>query len=281
MKRSAHLAPVTLLAAVVLALPYVSGCAGGPKEAPPAAPPTVEVGSIKSIVITPEFIRFEAQIIIRNRLHETLVYDRVDYAVDLYDTEVSDLSWDGLDPGRAGGRQTVTFRFEIEMEDIAAQAVDPLAEGRLRVGFRGTVHPVASSGVGPMPFCDVLTIPIPSIPRVTFAGARGNPFGQSFRVFLDVWNPNDFLFSVHSVESYIEINDRRYDLLHTVDASNIGPNQTGTVELVMENTVGKSLSMVLNVLQSDEPEYRVGGTITARTPYGWLSIPVAVDGRAP
>ena len=281
MTRFARLPPVAVVTVVALALLYFSGCAGSPKEAPPAGPPTVEVGSIRSTVITPHFIQFEAQIVIRNRMHETLEYDRVDYAVDLYDTELSDFSWDGLDPGRPGGRQTVTFRFAVEMEDIAAQTVDLLAEGNLRVGFRGIVLPLPSSGVGPMPFRDVVIIPIPKIPAVSLARAQGNPFGSSFRVYLDVRNRNDFTLSVHSVESYVEINDRRYDLLHTVGGSDIGPDQTGSVELVMENTVGKSLSMILNVLQSEEPEYRVGGTIIARTPYGWVYIPVEVDGRNP
>jgi LEA14-like dessication related protein len=276
MNRFARATAIALLAATALVLTMYTGCAGGPKEVP-AGPPTVEVASLKSTVFTPHVIRFEGQIIIRNRMRESLDFDRVQFDVDLFDTRLFDYTWDGLDRAKPGGRQTVTFPFRIAMEDVAAQAVDLLAEGSLRVGLGGTVYPDPASGVGPMRFYDELVIPLPSIPTVTLARAYGNPLGQSFRVHLDVWNPNAFPLSVHSIESYVEVNERRYDLLHTVGRSEIGPDQTETIELTMENTIGKSLSMILNVMQSDEPTFRVGGTVTARTPYGWVYIPVEIE----
>ena len=54
-----------------------------------------------------------------------------------------------------GGRQTVTFPFQIAVADIAAQAVDLLAEGSMRVSFRGHVYPASSSGFAPIPFARI------------------------------------------------------------------------------------------------------------------------------
>jgi len=100
-------------------------------------PPTASVDQLASTVMTPEVVRFEAKVLIRNRMRSSMDFERVDYAVDLYDTELFASSFDGMKRTSGGGRQTVTFPFQIAVADIAAQAVDLLAEGSMRVSFRG------------------------------------------------------------------------------------------------------------------------------------------------
>jgi len=240
-------------------------------------PPTAVVDQLASTVMTPEVVRFQAKVVIRNRMRSSMDFERVDYAVDLYDTELFTSSFDGLKVTKGGGIQTVTLPFQIAMSDIAAQAVDLLAEGSMRVSFRGRVYPEAASGFAPIPFARTVTIPIPRIPEVSFAGTEGVPLSDSFRVILGVRNLNSFDLSVESVESYLEINERQYPLLYTLQSTHIGAGLTGTVTLHLEHTPGRSLSMVLNALQSTNPSFSVGGSITARTPYGWIYIPVRIE----
>jgi len=74
------------------------------------------------------------------------------------------------------------------MKDILDQSVGILAEGGVRVTFRGTLYPAAATGFSPAPFQETILIPLPKIPQVSFAGAEGVPFSELFRVRL---NDND------------------------------------------------------------------------------------------
>jgi hypothetical protein len=260
----------------------VLGILGCASRAPDVeAPPTAYVEQLASTVMTPEVVKFEAKVLIQNRMRASMDFERVDYAVDLYDTELFASSFADMKRTRGGGRQWVTFPFQIAVADIMAQAVDTLAEGSIRVTFRGRVYPAPSTGFGPLPFAETVVVPIPKIPEVSFEGTEGVPLSEMFRVMLRVRNRNDFDLSVQSVDSYLEINGHRYPLLHTVQATHIGEGENGIVTLQMEQTPGKSLSMILSTLESQHPTFSVGGTIAARTQYGWIYIPVRVDSSSP
>jgi len=135
-------------AAAALAL-FLAGCASqGPAV---SGPPEVSVSWFNSTVIRPELVKFEAKIVIENRMSAPLDFQRVDYAVDLLDTELFTDSFDGLKRTNGYRNQTVTFPFQIVMKDIVDQSVGILAEGGMRVTFRGTVYPAASSGFARSP----------------------------------------------------------------------------------------------------------------------------------
>jgi LEA14-like dessication related protein len=149
----------------------------------------------------------------------------------------------------------------------------------MRLTFRGTVYPAASSGWEPLRFQDTILIPLPRIPEVSFAGADGVPLSELFRVHLRVRNTNLFPLTVSSIDSYLQINRQRYALLYSEQSVDLAPGGAGTVTLRMEQTPGKTLSMALSTLQSPNPTFSLGGTIECKSPYGWIIIPVQVEDK--
>ena len=239
-------------------------------------PPTVRVSELKSLSFTPALMKFEAKILIANTMSADLDFQKVDYALDLYDQQLFADSFTGLNRVDPEGNETVTFPLQIAMSDLMAQAPDLLAEGSLRVRFRGQVFTAARFGMDPVPFEQTLTIPIPKLPALAYAGSQGEPFSDSFRLDFQVTNTNPFPFSVTSIKTFLEINGRRYSLLHTVESVEVKPGETAPVVLKMENSPGKTLSMVLNLAQNPHPEFNITGTVTFNTPYGWIFIPVTL-----
>jgi hypothetical protein len=258
---------------VVLAILFL-GCASSPDV---VEQPTVQVSQFNSTLITPQVVKFQTKVLIRNVGRAALDFDRVDYAVDLFDKELFASSFGDMLRTKGKGSQTVTFPWQISMEDILDESILLLAESGLRVRFRGVVYPDPGHGLSPMSFEDTFILPLPKIPEVVFSGADGVPMTDGFTVRLRVHNNNSFQISVNRIDSYLEINDVRYQLLHTNEATDLPPDQSGTVSLQMENTTSKSLSMVLNTLTSQNPEFQVGGTIECNSPYGWIVIPFTTE----
>jgi hypothetical protein len=225
-------------------------------------------------------VKFESKIVIRNHMRVDLDFSRVDYAVDLFDAELFSDTFSGLKRTRGNGTQTVTFPWQIAMEDILKSAPNLLAEGSLRVTFRGEVYPAETWGFGAIPFGETIQIPIPRIPEVGFLGVQALPFGlgSQVRVSLLVRNTNIFPISVQQVDSYLEINANSFPMLHTEQSTDIPAGSARTVVLEMENSPGKTLGMVFSLLQSpDKASFVVSGNIVFGSPYGRIYIPVRVE----
>jgi LEA14-like dessication related protein len=205
-------------------------------------------------------------------------FERVDYAVDLFDKELFIDSFNGMKRTNGNGNQTVTFPFQIAMDDIAKQVVDVVSEESVRVTFRGEVYPAAKHGFDPIPFTETISLPIPKVPVVALVGVRGAPFSDSFTLTFRIKNTNSFAFSVDTVQTFLELNERRYSLLHTEQSTEMQPGESGIVTLRMENTPGKTLGMALNLAQSPDKKFAVTGTIQCGTPYGWLIFPIRLEG---
>jgi hypothetical protein len=266
---------VTVLPALALVL---AACASKGPEVP--RPPTVSVSYFNSYSITPQLVKFECRIEVRNHMRVDLDFSRVDYAVDLFDAELFSDTFSDLKRTRGGGTLTVTFPFQIAMEDILKSAPQLLAEGSLRVTFRGEVYPTETWGFGAIPFDETIQIPIPRIPEVGFLGVQALPFGlgSQVKVSLLVRNTNLFPISVRQVDSYLEINANSFPMLHTEQATEIGALSTGIVVVEMENSPGKTLGMVFSLLQSPEKaRFAVTGNIVFGSPYGRIYIPVRVE----
>ena len=256
----------------------LAACATKGPEVP--QPPTVSVSYFNSYSITPQLIKFESKILIRNHMRVDLDFSKVDYAVDLFDAELFSDTFSGLKRTRGNGTQTVTFPFQIAMEDILKSAPQLLAEGSMRVTFRGEVYPADSFGFGAIPFDETIQIPIPRIPEVAFQGVQALPLtlGSRLKVSLLVRNTNFFPISVEQVDSYLEINANSFPMLHTEQATDIPAGSTRTVVLEMENSPGKTLGMVFSLLQSpDAARFAVSGNIVFGSPYGRIYIPVRVE----
>jgi LEA14-like dessication related protein len=266
---------VSLLPAVSLL--FAAGCAS--RRPAEDRPPTVQVIELNSTVITPQLVKFQARIVVHNNGSSDLDFERVDWAVDLQGQELFTESFDGMKRTKGRGNQTVTFPFQIAMGDILDKVVAILAVDAMEVGFRGTVHPAAASGYSPLPFSDTVSIPIPKIPLVAFEGTEGVPLGDTFVVRIRVDNRNAFPLTIASVDSYLEINQVKYRLLHTAEDVAIQPGERRTVALRMENNPNKTLSAVLNTLLTPKSEFDIGGSIECKSPYGWIVVPIDLRKR--
>jgi len=267
------------VALLFLALGLVlAACASKGPEVP--RPPSVDVSYFNSYSITPQLVKFESKILIRNHMRLDMDFAKVDYAVDLFDAELFSDTFSGLKRTRGNGTQTVTFPFQIAMDDILKSSPQLLAEGSLRVTFRGEVYPAETWGFGAIPFSETIQIPIPRIPEVGFLGVQALPFGlgSQVKVSLLVRNTNMFPISVQQVDSYLEINANSFPMLHTEQSTDIPPGGTRPVVLEMENSPGKTLGMIFSLLQSPEKaRFVVSGNIVFGSPYGRIYIPVKVE----
>jgi len=239
-------------------------------------PPTVEVTQFDSLVITPEVIKFQAKLLIRNQMRTGLDLQKVDYGAAVHDKQAFSESFAQLYPIKGNGQQVVTFPFQIAIKDIADRAVDVLAEEAIRVSFRGQVYPV---GFAPVPFEMTKTIPLPKLPAITLEGTRGSPFDRVFTVLLRVKNTNAFPLNIKSVNSYLELNGTRYGLLRTQQSTEVPPSSAETLSLQMEQSTSKSLSMVLNMAQSSSVQFAVGGDVSCQTPYGLIFVPLKIQAQ--
>ena len=240
----------------------LAGCASDPPGPVIPTPPSVQVTQFDSLVITPEVIKFQVKLLIRNRMRAGLDLQHVDYGVDVHDKPVFTDSFAELHPIKANGREVVTFPFQIAMQDVLDRAVDVLAEEQLRVSFRGQVYPV---GFDPVPFEMTKTIPLPKIPTISLEGTRGSPADKTFTVLLRITNTNTFPLNVKSVDSYLEMNGTKYGLLRTEGSTEIQAGAAETIPLTVEQSNAKTLSMIVNIAQSGSLQFALGGDIRCQT----------------
>lgn len=258
--------------AVVSILPFLSmSCSGTPEPVVPT-PPCVSV-DFNSTLITPQGVQFVGKVLIKNEMNGPLEIQKVDYAADLHDKPFVTDSFAKLHSMRARATQTVTLPIQIGMKDLFAQVEDVLAEESVRVTLRGTVHPV---GFEPIPFTATSVLPAPKVPRIALEGSNGNPLDGQFTVRLRVENPNCFPLTFQSVDSYLNLNGKRYGLLQSECFNNVPPGGSGCIALTMRQTRGKGLSMLVNVAKNQSTDFSVGGLIECQTPHGLFHVPVEV-----
>ncbi|MFN0058533.1 MAG: hypothetical protein ACKVX7_08755 [Planctomycetota bacterium] len=259
----------TLWSAALMVTAIVCSCAApGPFV---SMPPTVSVSQFESCLITPELIRFQARVLIRNKMRGPLEIAKVEYGADLHDRPLFTETFDALHPMKSLGSQTVTTPIQIAMADILNQAEDVLAEEAIRVTYRGMVYPV---GFEPIPFAATQVIPKPRIPEIAIDDVRGNPLDGECTVLLKVSNRNAFPIVFQSVETFLTLNGKKYDLLRTDSCSEIAARGVGQLAVTMRHTQGKALSVLINIARNQAANFTVGGSIACQTPYGLMRLPV-------
>lgn len=261
----------------LLVVALLASCARGPVV---PTPPTVRVTEFRSTLFTPGEVHFHARIVITNQMRAQLDFEKVDYGLSLFDKDLLTQTFAGMKQVRPNGTETVTIPMTIPMKEILAQHVAVLAEGKMQFTFRGSVYPAVASGFGPVPFTRTIDIPLPNIPQVTFAGTTGVPLTKSFRVEIGVRNTNTFPMSINNISTALDLNGQRYKLLGTQQSTDIAPGTTGTVVLTTETSNTAALSMALNVLENNAVKLKVVGSLTAGTPYGYVFIPVEIEGKS-
>ncbi len=273
--RSMRYAPLFAIGAAGALL--LASCASQPQGPMVSTPPTVSVSSFKSVSFDPKLVKYEANVLIHNNAGVELEFQRTDWAVDLFDAELFTDSFRGPKRMRANADQTVPFGFQIATSDIANQGIDLLAEASLRVTFRGEVRTAARYGLDPVPFTATVTVPLPRIPDVAYLGSEGDPLSDTWRLHFNVTNNNSFPITLSSVKTFVVLNSKRYSLVHTKGETVLQPGVASPVDLQMETTPGKALSMALNLATNRNLRFNITGQVTCNTQYGWIFIPLDLE----
>src|SRR5204863_1121572 len=98
-----------------------------------------------------------------------------------------------------------------------------------------------------------------------------------FTVFLRVENTNAFPLTFRSVESFLNLNGKRYDLLQSECFTRVEPGAAGRIALTMRQTRGKGLGMLVNVVKNQSADFTVGGLVQCQTPHGLFHVPLEVS----
>lgn len=266
-----------LIVVAILVIFLFAGCASRGPVVPQL--PSVQVAQFDSLLFTPDVLKFQAKLVINNRMNVQLNIQKVDYGADVNDKQIFTESFAQLKPITANGQETVTFPFQIAVKDIANRAADLLAQDALNVSFRGQVYTAGDFGFGPIPFRMTKSIPLPKIPEVSIERTEGSPL-KTFTVFVKIKNTNAFPLNMKSINSYLELNGTKYNLLRTQGSTEIKPGSSETIALKMENSTGKTLSLALNLAQSSSLQFNIGGDISCQTPYGLVFVPLKLYSEA-
>ena len=131
---------------------------------------------------------------------------------------------------------------------------------------------------------------------VSFGSQRRDPFRINRTVKLDLLIPAARIF-VNRLQALLNIMDYRSGRTlvwsRLVDkaghVADIGAEEfvmpdlvahcgeTAPVSLRMETSPGKALSMALNLAVHRDFRFNVTGSVTCRTPYGWILIPLNLE----
>lgn len=266
-----------LMLVCAAAVALIAGCARGPSV---PVPPSVRVSQFGSTLFTPRYVRFVGKVFITNNMRQPIDFAKVDYGMSLFEKSIESGSFAGMKRIGRNGTETVTLPMRISMKKILAQHIAILANGKMRFSFHGSVYPSPSSGFSPIPFSASIEIPLPNIPTVTFVSTSGIPLTRSFRVQIGVDNTNRFPLQIDRVDTYLDLNGQRYTMLRTNHESEIGAGQIGTLALSMHASKTAALSMALNALENNAVHFKVGGSVTAETPFGEVFIPVQISAKS-
>lgn len=263
----------SLWAAAAAAVLFAACASSEPAGPVVPVPPTIEFAGVESTLITPDGIQFVGKVVVRNQMRGPLKLSKVDYGAAVGTSPLFDDTFAELQPMRGHGKQTVTLPFQVTMKDLFNMVEDVLIDEGVRLCFRGTVTPV---GFPPLDFEATKLIPMPRLPKFSFGGSRGNPLDGEFTVWLDVENTNRFPMDTGTVKTFLTLNGKRYDLLHTHSSDTLQPGGRGKLALTMHNTRGKGLGMLVNVVKNQSMDFTVGGSISFATPHGTFQLPVEV-----
>ena len=194
---------------------FLSGCASEPQGPMVSAPPTVSVSSFKSVSFSPTLVKYQANVLIHNNADTDIDFQKIDWAVDLFDTELFTDSTKGPKRLHANGDQVVPFGFQVATRDIANQGIDLFSEQSLKVTLRGQVFTAGRYGMDPVPFTATVSVPLPSIPDVAYVGSEGDPLTDAWRLHFSVTNRSSFPITLQSVKTFVELNGKKYSLVHT------------------------------------------------------------------
>ncbi len=265
-----------LCAAAAFAL-LVGACASQPPGPMVDVQPTVTVSSFQSTSFSPALVKYEAKVLIHNNAPTDIEFRGVDYAVDLFDTELFTDSYDGVRKTHANGDQTVTFPFQVAVKDMMNQGVDVLSGQDVTVTFRGQVFTARRYGMDPVPFTASVTVPLPRLPDVAYLGSEGDPLTDAWRLHFNVTNNNPFPVTLTSVKTFLVLNGQKYSMVHTHGETDLPPGVATPVDLQMETSPGKALSMALNLAANRSLHFNLTGQVNCSTQYGWIYIPLNLE----
>src|SRR5574337_326131 len=105
---------------VMLMVFFSASCATRGPVVPVA--PSVQVTQFDSLLFTPEVVKFQAILVINNRMDEKLNIQKIEWGADVNDKPVFTEPFTNLKAISGNGRETVTFPFQVAVKDIKSRS---------------------------------------------------------------------------------------------------------------------------------------------------------------
>ncbi len=264
----------TFVLSAALALAILTGCASMPKVLEPMSP-TLTFKKFNSVAITPQGVKFEVDMEIKNNMPITLPVSRMDYTFEINHKPLVTGSYDRFDVFSGRHRQVVSFPFILTWENLVAQVVSKSKNASYQAAFSGTLFINTDLPFREIPFRIEKARPVPQLPLLSFYRTEGSPFGDHFTILLKLKNGNTFPITLAQADTRMHMNNQVYTLVQGQSEMVCGAGESQVISLLMTNTLGKGISMLANALINRKAEIAVDGDIIFSTPFGDLHVPYA------
>ncbi|MEW6515646.1 MAG: LEA type 2 family protein [candidate division FCPU426 bacterium] len=252
------------------------GCAhlGGLLE-----PPRVSVQSLRPVSITASHLEFVAKLAVANQLPLSLPLEQLAFAVQINGHAFANGVLANLPALGAGEEKTLDVPFAVGMKELLAVVGEITSRSPMRVDFQGRLNLGGQVPLPAVPFALGVDLPVPRLPRVSFAGfslLKGNKaVGVSFKFE----NLNSFPLTLNALQAQVKLDQSAYSLVSLAEPVPMKAGQTSLVQLQLGDSWQKVAGLAAQLMMGKKLTPRFAGEAAADSEYGQLKIPLDLLGK--
>lgn len=258
----------------VLVLLVSSGCATLGEF---MQPPRVSVQSLRPVSISPGEVGFVAKLAVANQLPLPLPLEKLAFAVQINGHAFADGALANLPSLGAGAETVLDVPFQVGFKELLAVAGELTSRSQMRVDFQGRLTPGGQLSLLTVPFNLGVDLPVPRLPRVSFAGfslLKNQAVGLSFKFE----NLNSFPLTLQTLQAKVKLDQTAYSLASLVEEVPIKAGQSATVQLKLGDSLLKTAALAARVLSGQKINSSFEGEASADSEYGKVQIPLSLKG---
>lgn len=240
-------------------------------------PPRVSVQSVRPVSISPTHVEFLAKLAVVNQLLLPLPLEKIAFGVQINGHAFADGVLANLPALGAGAETVLDVPFRVGFKELLAVAGELTSTSQMRVDFQGRLTPGGQLSLLTVPFSLGVDLPVPRLPRVSFAGfslLQNNAVGLSFKFE----NLNTFPLTLQTLQAKVKLDQTSYSLVSLAEAVPIKPQQSATVRLKLGDSLLKTAAVAARVLSGQKINSSFEGDASADSDYGRLQIPLSLKG---
>jgi LEA14-like dessication related protein len=240
-------------------------------------PPKVSVQSVRPVSISPSRVGFVAKLAVANQLPLSVPLEKLAFAVQINGHAFVDGSLDNLPALGAGAETVVEVPFQVGFKELLAVIGEVTSRSKMRVDFQGRLTPGGDLSFLTVPFSLSVDLPVPRLPRVTFAGfslLKNQAVGVSFKFE----NINAFPLTLQTLQAKVKLDQTSYSLVSLVEAVPLPAEQSALVQLKLGDSLLKTAAVAARVLSGQKISSSFEGEASADSEYGQLQIPLSLKG---